>query len=219
MKVGTDGVLLGAWTGIDPAPATILDIGAGTGLIALMLAQRTPGAMVAAVELDAAAYIQSVENFEQSPWADRLFCYHASFQDFANEIDEQYELIVSNPPFYSDSYKALPPQRAMARHTDHLDYQALLAGVAKRLSPTGSAAFIIPFSEEVHFLNMARQYRLLPNRITRVRGAAHSKVKRSLLQCSFKEADVVTTELIIETERHVYTPDYKDLVKNFYLKC
>jgi tRNA1Val (adenine37-N6)-methyltransferase len=100
MKIGTDGVLLGAWTKIDNSVDSVLDIGSGTGLISLMMAQRSDAELIDAVELDPAAYEESVYNFENSPWGDRLFCYHSSFQEFAQEIEDSYDLIVSNPPFF-----------------------------------------------------------------------------------------------------------------------
>ncbi|MFZ2429820.1 MAG: methyltransferase, partial [Lutibacter sp.] len=113
MKVGTDGVLLGAWANLDFNPNSILDIGAGTGLIALMMAQRSDSETIDAIELNDAAYEQTVENFENSDWGDRLFCYHASLDEFTDEIDEKYDFIISNPPFYTSTYKALSKERAM----------------------------------------------------------------------------------------------------------
>ena len=129
MKVGTDGVLLGAWVAISSNPFSILDVGAGTGLIALMLAQRSNAETIDAVELNEEAYEQTVENFEKSDWSDRLFCYHASLQEFTNEFEDKYDLIVSNPPFYTATYKELPSSRALARHTESLSYSELLENV------------------------------------------------------------------------------------------
>lgn len=108
MKVGTDGVLLGAWTPLKTNPFSVLDIGAGTGLLSLMLAQRSFAEQIDALEIDESAYEQCVENFENSKWNDRLFCYHAAFDEFVAEMEseEQYDLIVSNPPFYTTSYKS-----------------------------------------------------------------------------------------------------------------
>ncbi|MFK5959649.1 MAG: methyltransferase [Lutibacter sp.] len=218
MKVGTDGVLLGAWVNLNFNPRSILDIGAGTGLIALMMAQRCNAELIDAIELDDNSYEQTVENFENSDWGDRLFCYHASLQEFSNEIDDSYDLIISNPPFYTSTYKELSKERAMARHTGSLPYIELLKSVSKLVSRNGSCAFIIPFKEEANFIELANENSLLINRITRVRGNKNSLVKRSLLQFSFTEKIIEETELIIEIERHKYTKEYIELVKDFYLK-
>jgi tRNA1Val (adenine37-N6)-methyltransferase len=218
MKVGTDGVLLGAWVKIEPHCFSILDIGAGTGLIALMLAQRSNAELIDAVELNNEAYEQTVENFENSDWADRLFCYHASLQEFTEEIDDVYDLVVSNPPFYTSTYKALTKERAMARHTESLPYTELLKGVTKLMAKTGSCAFIIPFTEEQLFIKLAGENNLNLNRLTRVRGSQSTSIKRSLLQFSFLEKEIERTELVIEFERHNYTKEYKELVKDFYIK-
>ncbi len=218
MKVGTDGVLLGAWVTVDSNPFSILDVGAGTGLIALMLAQKSNAELIDAVELNNDAYEQTVANFEESSWGDRLFCYHASLQEFAEEIDDTYDLIVSNPPFYTSTYKELESERAMARHTETLSYRELLQGVSKLLAKQGNCAFIIPFNEEVDFIKIATEFNLFPNRITHVKGTETSKIKRSLLQFSFEEKVIEKSELIIEIERHKYTNDYINLVQDFYLK-
>ncbi|WP_456461538.1 tRNA1(Val) (adenine(37)-N6)-methyltransferase [Lutibacter sp.] len=218
MKVGTDGVLLGAWVKIETEVCSILDVGSGTGLIALMLAQRSNAEVIDAVELNADAYIQTVENFEASDWGDRLFCYHASLQEFADEIDDKYDLIISNPPFYTSTFKELPKERAMARHTESLTYTELLFGVSKLVSKKGSCAFIIPYEEEDNFVKIAKQQNLFLHRITHVKGAENSVIKRSLLQFSFFEKPIENDELIIEIKRHEYTPKYIELVKDFYLK-
>mgnify|MGYP001801172326 FL=1 len=118
MKIGTDGVLLGAWTPITNQTASILDIGTGTGIISLMVAQRSFAEVIDAIEIDTDTYEQAVENFEASPWGDRLFCYHASFQEFVAEIDEQYDLLISNPPFYAEDYKTSNKKRDIARFED-----------------------------------------------------------------------------------------------------
>lgn len=218
MKVGTDGVLLGAWAKVNSDAFNILDIGAGTGLIALMMAQRSNAEVIDAVELNNDAYEQTVENFELSEWGDRLFCYHASLQEFADEIEDKYDVIISNPPFYTSTYKELSNERAMARHTESLNYKELLEGVLKLLSKQGSCAFIIPFQEEENFIAIANELGLFPNRITRVKGTKNTPIKRSLLQCSFIQAEPKVNELIIEIKRHQYTQDYMDLVKDYYLK-
>lgn len=219
MKIGTDGVLLGAWVKIDN-PFSILDIGTGTGVIALQLAQRSDGEVIDALEIDADAFEQAVDNFEQSDWSDRLFCYHASLQDFVDEVDDEYDLIISNPPFYTSTYikDEIEEKRAVARHSEHLPYTDLLRSTTKLLSKTGSCAFIIPFEEESDFLEIASKNKLFPNRITHVKGTDKSRFKRSLVQLSFHNSEIEIEELVIEIERHVYTEKYVELVQDFYLK-
>ena len=218
MKIGTDGVLLGAWTSIKENPNSILDIGTGTGIIALQLAQRTDAETIDAIEIDDKAYEQSVENFENSDWVDRLFCYHASLEEFVGEIDEKYDLIVSNPPFYTDEFESENKARNKARFTSSLSFLTLLNGVSNLLSAEGLFSVIIPFKEEQNFIQIASKVNLLPVRICRVKGTPIAEIKRSILELSFCESDVLTTELIIETSRHQYTNDYIEVVKDFYLK-
>lgn len=218
MKVGTDGVLLGAWAKIDPEVESILDIGTGSGLIALQMAQRSDAELIDALEIETNAFEQAVENFENSDWSNRLFCYHASLQEFREEIDEKYDLIISNPPYFNDSFKALKEDRTKARHTDSLNFHELLSASAILLAQKGSCAFIIPYKEEENFIQIARNNGLYPSRITRVRGHSKSALKRSLLQLGSKDIRPIINELTIELERHVYTGPYIDIVKDFYLK-
>lgn len=218
MKIGTDGILLGAWVELDN-PYSILDIGAGTGIIGLMLAQRSDAGLIDAIEIDDDAYEQCVDNFENSPWNDRLFCYHASLEEFAEEMDEEkYDLIISNPPFYTEDFKGSDEVRNQARFADALPFENLIENVSKLISEEGQFAVIIPFTEEEKFLEIAKEVNLFPNRVTRVRGTKNTPIKRSLLQLSFSEQDVQVNELIIEISRHEYTPGYIELVKDFYLK-
>ncbi|TYA70007.1 tRNA1(Val) (adenine(37)-N6)-methyltransferase [Seonamhaeicola marinus] len=218
MKIGTDGVLLGAWASIKNHPFAILDIGAGTGIIALMMAQRSTAEVIDAIEIDDDAYEQCVDNFEQSPWGDRLFCYHASLEEFAEEIDDEYDLIISNPPFYSEDYKTENASRDKARFQDALPFHHLIEGVSKLLSKTGSFCVIVPFKEEANFIELALEHGLYPNDILHVKGHSTSEIKRSLMAFSFSQSDVSSKELIIETARHEYTPEYIALTKDFYLK-
>ncbi|MEH6534964.1 MAG: methyltransferase [Psychroserpens sp.] len=218
MKIGTDGVLLGAWTTIENNPFSILDIGAGTGVLSLMLAQRCDAQVIEALEIDDKAYEQCVDNFEQSPWNDRLFCYHASLEEFAEEIEDTYDLIICNPPFYAENYKTKSAQRDLARFQDAMPFEHLLQSAVALLSEDGMLSVVIPFSEEDHFIELASKTGLFPKRKTHVKGTPSAETKRSLIEFSFKEYDLNISELIIETTRHQYTDDYTNLTKDFYLK-
>lgn len=218
MKVGTDAVLLGAWSALDHMPNTILDIGSGTGILALIMAQRSTAELIDALEIDADAYEQCVHNFETSDWGDRLFCYHASLDEFVDEIEDTYDLIISNPPFYTDHFKSRNEARNKARFEDALPFEELLTSVSKLLSVTGQLNVIIPFSEEINFISLAKNVDLYPIRILRVRGQEESPVKRSLISFTFQENKIEVSELTIEITRHHYTHDYINLTKDFYLK-
>ncbi|MEM6687476.1 MAG: methyltransferase [Bacteroidota bacterium] len=218
MKVGTDGVLLGAWASVEGNPFSILDIGAGTGLIALQLAQRSHAEVIDAIEIDDNAYEQAVENFENSPWSDRLFCYHAGLDEFVDEIDDKYDLIVSNPPFYTENYKTENTQRDRARFADALPFEELLAGVSHLLEPTGTFHTIIPFKEYDHFIHLAEANHLFPYKTCHVQGNPKANYKRSLISFSKEKTTHTQEELVIEKERHQYTEAYILLTKDFYLK-
>ena len=219
MKIGTDGVLLGAWTPIENNPYNILDIGTGTGIIALMLAQRSATQQIDALEIDEEAYEQATDNFENSPWNDRLFCFHAGLDEFVEEPEEEYDLIISNPPFYSEDYKSNDDKRDLARFQDAMPFEELIEAADLLLSENGIFSVIIPFKEEENFIATAKENELYPIKITRVKGTPSTGTKRSLLAfCRNKNTITIEDELIIEIERHSYTPQYKELTKDFYLK-
>ncbi len=220
MKIGTDAVLLGAWTSLDFFPNSILDIGTGTGILALQMAQRSNAEIIDALEIDGDAFEQAVDNFEQSDWGDRLFCYHASLTEFVDEMDDKYDLIISNPPFFTSTYKKdkITDKRVLARHVESLPFSVLLQSSSKLLTTSGNCAFVIPYEEEENFLKIAAKNKLFPNSITHVKGTENSPIKRSLLQLSFQKTEVDVNELVIEIKRHQYTEAYIDVVKDFYLK-
>ncbi|SDG89874.1 tRNA1(Val) (adenine(37)-N6)-methyltransferase [Winogradskyella thalassocola] len=218
MKIGTDGVLLGAWTSVDKNPFSVLDIGAGTGVLALMIAQRSYAENIEALEIDADAYEQCSENFENSPWADRLFCYHASLLEFVEEIEDTYDLIICNPPFYTEDYKTDNDARDLARFNDAMPFDHLIYAVANLLSNDGVFTVVIPSKEEIKFTDLALKAGLHLNRSLHVKGNPEADVKRSLLEYSFHNSEIEHSELIIETARHQYTEDYINLTKDFYLK-
>jgi tRNA1Val (adenine37-N6)-methyltransferase len=228
MKVGTDGVLLGAWCPIDNNPFSVLDIGAGTGILSLILAQRSNAEhpslqgelaqQIDAIEIDEDAYEQCVENFESSPWGDRLFCFHAGLDEFIDEPEDQYDIIISNPPYYSEDYKTGSEKRDLARFQDALPFEDLVEAAHLLLSENGIFAVIIPFKEEEKFITLAKDFELYPFKITRVKGTPTTEIKRSLLAFSKTQKQTHVDELIIETTRHQYTEEYIDLTKDFYLK-
>lgn len=218
MKIGTDGVLLGAWTPLINNPYNVLDIGAGTGILSLMLAQRSNAEQIDAIEIDEDAYEQCVENFEASPWGDKLFCFHAGLDEFVNEPEDEYDLIISNPPFYTDDYKSDNSSRDLARFEDALPFEELIEAAALLLSDNGIFSVIIPFKEEERFVSLCKELDLFPLKITRVKGTPTSKIKRSLLAFCRMEQTPLIDELVIEISRHNYTPEYIKLTKEFYLK-
>ena len=223
MKIGTDGVLLGAWTPLINNPFNVLDIGAGTGILSLMLAQRSNAApnnvgIIDAIEIDEDAYEQCVENFEASPWGDKLFCFHAGLDEFVDEPEDEYDLIISNPPFYTDDYKSDNTSRDLARFEDALPFEELIEAAALLLSDNGIFSVIIPFKEEERFVSMCKELDLFPLKITRVKGTPTSEIKRSLLAFCRIEQTALIDELVIEISRHNYTPEYIELTKDFYLK-
>ncbi len=219
MKIGTDGVLLGAWCPIDNNPFSVLDIGAGTGILSLMLAQRSNAEQIDSLEIDEDAYEQCVENFENSPWSDRLFCFHAGLDEFVDDPEDEYDIIISNPPFYSEDYKTDNSQRDLARFQDALPFKDLIEAADLLLSENGIFAVIIPYKEEAKFIDLCIEIELYPVKVTRVKGSHTTPIVRSLLAFKRYELSVLTAdELVIEINRHEYTDDYINLTKDFYLK-
>ena len=219
MKVGTDGVLLGAWCPIDNNPNSILDIGTGTGLIALMMAQRTNALQIDALEIDENAYEQATENFENSPWNDRLYCFHAGLDEFVDDPEDEYDLIICNPPFYSEDFKTNNESRDLARFQDAMPFEELIEAADLLLSENGIFAVIIPYKEEERFIDLCAELELFPIKMTRVKGSHTTPIVRSLL--AFKRFELTTltaNELMVEINRHEYTDDYINLTQDFYLK-
>ncbi|MFW5709928.1 MAG: tRNA1(Val) (adenine(37)-N6)-methyltransferase [Bacteroidota bacterium] len=217
MKVGTDSVLLGAWAGVE-GKEKILDIGTGTGIIAIMLAQRSL-AKIEGIEIEEEAFNQAVENAKKSPWSDRITMFRQSFQDFSEQNGPAYDGIVSNPPFFDNS---LPPSnnpRVLAKHTSELNRSDLLHGVTRLLKPRGTFSVILPYTTESEFIDTARGYNLFVSRKMNIRPTAEKDYHRIMIEFSTEQG--ITTEefLTIEKgERHDYTDEYKDLTKDFYLK-
>lgn len=215
MKVGTDGVLLGAWTDLS-ASRHILDIGTGTGLIALMTAQRCPEAQITAIDIDAEAVNQARENVEASPWKNQV---EVLLQDVCTYTSETgFDTIVSNPPYFIDSLKCPDNQRTTARHTDTLDVRRLLGKVVELLTPEGHFSLILPADQTDGLLRIAQTEGLHPSRLTQVITRPGLPPKRSLVEFR-KNAQVCSiSELVIELNRHVYSEEYMMLTREFYLK-
>ncbi|MGZ2371804.1 tRNA1(Val) (adenine(37)-N6)-methyltransferase [Ancylomarina sp. YFZ004] len=219
MKVGTDGVLLGAWADVSEAES-LLDIGTGTGLIAIMLAQRTGhSSKLDAVEIDASSYQQAVNNFEESPWSNRIQIFHASFQDFVRQNSEKYDLIVSNPPYFINSLKAKSESRTQARHADGLPFEDLIEGAKNLLNPKGKFSVILPVAEGDYFIRLARIAGFSLSKRVEVLPNPGKPAKRLLIELTLTNSDTIETQLCVENgQRHVYSPEYIKLCKDFYLK-
>lgn len=231
MKVGTDGVLLGAWcplAGNLQPQVCILDIGTGCGLIALMLAQRTH-AQIDAIDIDPEAVEQAKENFESSPWSEHLHAYHARLQEWQFAHDPLpassqpfYHLIVSNPPYFQNSLKNPDSGRQTARHTDTLSYNELLLHSTRLLGPQGHLALILPAESENEVCLLAEQYSLCLSRVTRVYSKSTKPARRVLLFFSKSPlpehgAPLITPPLVLEDEKGGRSEQYAELTKDFYL--
>jgi tRNA1Val (adenine37-N6)-methyltransferase len=216
MKVGTDGVLLGAWSDVSHA-CNALDVGTGTGLVALMIAQRSQ-AVVTALEIDADAVSQAKENVADSPWRDRVEVVQQDFRAYTS--DRKFDLIVSNPPYFVDSLPCPGEQRAMARHNSSLRYDELLEGVARLLSGKGRFCVIIPMDVSDALQNMAAGLGLYPSRQLVVVTRPGKQPKRTLIEF-VQNSEVVCDrkELLLEEERHQYSPGYIELTREFYLEA
>jgi tRNA1Val (adenine37-N6)-methyltransferase len=216
MKVGTDGVLLGAWVVERPA-GRILDIGTGTGLIALMLAQRFPG-VIDAIELDPDACRQARANVMASKWADRIHVIHDSIQHYSGKRTQGYDLIVSNPPFYLDAFHTPSPARNIARHTNSgLPFTDLADGVCRLLTPRGRFDLILPAREGRLFLEIADRRGLHLRRLTRVRTKQGGIEKRWLMEMGFERGDVAETEMSVRDGEGRFSPEYIRMTFAYYL--
>jgi len=199
MKVGTDGILLGAWADTTSA-ASILDIGTGTGLIAIMLAQRTDSSIIHAVEIDEAACQQAAANMANSPWPDRLKAICTSVQDYKKSADRQYDLIVSNPPFFTGGTFSKSQDKTSVRHTIKLPHGDLLAAVRTLLAPNGKFCAILPNIEGLRFIELAGTYGIFCSKMTAVRPLEGRPVERLLMQFEHHKKDMVKDELVLQKE-------------------
>jgi tRNA1Val (adenine37-N6)-methyltransferase len=218
MKVGMDGVLLGAWANASGAER-ILDIGTGTGLIALMLAQKNASAQIDAIEIDRDACDEAAFNVQQSEWSGRIKLFCKSFQEFTSRKEAKYDLIVSNPPFFSNGIKAPDKTRAQARHTETLPLDVLISGAANMLSEKGKIALVLPIESLQEIENLAANNQLFLSRVCRVKPNPQKPTFRILIELANSACTIQESELMIEFEKHHdYTPEYKALTTDFYLK-
>ena len=219
MKIGTDGVLLGAWAPISH-PNRILDIGTGTGVIAIMLAQRTTSEVrIDAIEIDENAYQQALENVANCKWTNRVSPYFTSLQEFTKDNSSQkYDLIVSNPPFFTNGSKPLETNRTNARHVDTLSHEELINCSRSLLSDEGILSIILPATEGKRFIQMAETEKLYCKHQVEVRPKIDKPVERLLLNFSKQRPSAISQDnLTIQfEERNDYTPKYIALTKEFY---
>lgn len=216
MRVNTDGVLLGAWANAHDANR-ILDIGTGTGVIALMLAQRNPNARIDAIEIDTQSAAEAKNNIAISPWANRIDVINCSFQSFAKALNHQYDLIVSNPPYFNQSLKSPDTNRNLSRHSDTLPYNELIDGIKKMLAPCGRFCGVFPYSEGNVFIAQAASQGLYCTHKVNVLSRPNRKVLRILIQLEANKANAVESTLAIHNNDAGYSDDYIQLTREFYL--
>jgi len=217
MKVGTDGVLLGAWADLENSNS-ILDIGTGSGLIALMAAQRNPSAEIEAVEIDSPSCLQANENISRSKWKDRIRIYNVGIQDF--DPGKRYETIISNPPFFGKGIKSNNPERNKARNSGFLTQQDLLEAIDRLMFPEGSFSLIYPYKEGSILIELFEKFGLYLADKMIVRSRKEMKPERLLLKFTRTNCILQTNELIIyesNNNQKQYTFDYISLTKDFYL--
>ena len=219
MKVNTDGVLLGAAMMITPQDGRMLDIGTGTGTIALMAAQRSGGsAQIDAIDIDEPSATEAAMNFRQSPWADKLRVYNLPLDQFAAETSEKYDLIFSNPPYFEDSLTAPDERKSTARHTsDGLSYRDIFEFAKERLTEEGRVSFVLPADQEAALCRYGRMCCLHLFRILRVRTVPRKAPSRIIAEFSCSRVESVEDTILTIQNEGQYTQEYLSLTKDFYL--
>lgn len=212
MKVGTDAVLLGSWTSCKKAN-NILDVGCGTGIIALMLAQRNLNSNITGIDIDEITAKEAQLNINNSDWKERVKIKHISLQNFVSK--KKFDLIVSNPPFFPKNKS--DDKRNIARHKNKLLFKELIEYSVKLLEKTGRLSIIIPTNAQEGLSKIAMSHQLYCERICYIKGHNLSKVKRVMLEFSFIKTRPIIENLVVEKSRHAYTKEYINLCKDFYL--
>jgi tRNA1Val (adenine37-N6)-methyltransferase len=217
MKVGTDGVILGAWATVEGS-GRALDIGTGTGLLALMLAQRSQRLLIDAIEIDPAAAQQAAENVAGSVYAERISVRLSDFRDFDPEAGVGYDLVICNPPYFNRSFKAMGNGRTLARHSDTLDLEVLFGRVGRLLRPTGRISMIIPSGQVEFAKEIAGEHHFHPERILEILPVPGAAPKRHCLAFTRNKTTPEYQSMVIEEHgRHGYSDAYRELTKEFYL--
>lgn len=217
MKVGTDGVILGAWTTVEGA-ALALDIGTGTGLLALMLAQRSPDIMIDAIEIDPAAMAQAAGNVKDSVFAGRIRVLQADFQSFQPASGTSYDLVICNPPYFNRAFKAAGAGRNLARHTDALDLAGIFNRADQLVDEKGRISIIVPSDQAPGAMEIAGEQGFYPERILEVHPVPGAAPKRHCLEFTRRSTSPHVCSLVIEEHgRHGYSDAYRELTKDFYL--
>jgi tRNA1Val (adenine37-N6)-methyltransferase len=218
MKVNSDGVLLGAWASCKGAES-VLDIGTGTGVIALMAAQKNPTAKVIGIEIDQDSCKQAEANFKKSPWHGNLSVVSDPIQKFGKESEMKFDHIISNPPFFSGGTLSDNQPKNIVRHTVKLSHGDLLLAIRRLLSPEGRVSIILPVIEGLRFIEIVERYRFFISRKTLMRPRAGKPAERILFE--FRQSEVKKSEdneiVMYENEGKEYTAQYKELTGDFYL--
>ncbi len=215
MAVSTDGVLLGAWCNLESAN-TILDIGTGTGLLALMCAQRSSSS-ITAIDIDSLAVESASHNIQHSPWRSRIEVFQADVTRWSSTTSQRFDAIVCNPPYFSTGETARDPKRALARHSDSLEHDELLKACERLLTGEGSASFILPFSEGLQFMQLAEESDWHIARKVEVKTTPNKLVSRLLLELKRQPCEPQNTQLLIN-EQGQYSQEFINLTRDFYLK-
>lgn len=217
MKVGTDGVLLGALSGEKPHYSKILEIGLGTGLVSLMLAQRFEKAYIQGVEIDFDAFEQANQNARSSPWFDRLSLEHEDFNEFFQNYEERFDLIVSNPPYFASHLKSPNAKRNLALHTDSLSFEALLKGVNQLLSEKGEFWVILPEYETSILTDMAVDMGFFLRISIEIKDSMGKPILRKISSFTKNRNEILNKSLSIKELNGEYSNDYKNLLKDFLI--
>ena len=215
MKVSTDGVLLGAWIA-SKKPKRILDIGTGTAILSIMAAQKFPEAQITAIEIDNDAFLEAKENINNCPWKKRLKIFNTDFFDFCKISIEKYDLIISNPPYFDNQLKPRDKKKRIAKHSESLAFDKMIAEVSKILSPEGFFCVIIPFQRAETFIHLCAQNNLFVSRKTTIYPNENKKANRILLEF-VRHICAIQDNFIRIREKGKYSRQYLELTKDFYL--